>query len=275
MNENLDATNEQPEDVVVEEPFTPATPLLPRSRPWLALGMALAACWLCSGEASAESQPLDAQREAWSRTLEERPFGFADHYSGLLASLRQFSADAKVHVIFDPTHKSTLKFHFTHNDRELVRLKGHDQSAFATYDNLLYFAHYPTDSDGCKVAAYDLATGKQLWKTELHQPRPRGHSGYRNLVAMRLSGAGEIDGGSNGDAIIITGKESFCDYVEVLDRKTGASLAMKAYRQGFGASKPVSRGGFGGTNRFEAPRRRHSRVTLTSGEPDSRPVTAL
>lgn len=220
-------------------------------RPWQSF-MALAACLIFTGDAGAQSLPSDTQRDAWSRALEKRPFSFPDNYSGLLASLRQFSADAKVHVVFDPAKKWTLEFHFTRDQGEPLRLTGHDQSAFVTCENVLYFADYPPDSDGCNIAAYDLATGKLLWKTDLHQPRPKAHSGYRNLVAMRLSGAGEIKGGRDGDAIIVTGRESFCDYIEVLDRKTGASLAMKAYRQGFGRSNPGGVG-FGGTNGFKEP----------------------
>jgi hypothetical protein len=219
---------------------------------WLS-GVALYSCLLFGVDARAQSLPADAQREAWSQALKKQPYGFPDHYSGLLASLRQFSADAKVHVVFDPAKKWALEFHFARDQSEPLRLTGHDQSAFVTFENMLYFADYPPDSEGCNITAYDLATGKQLWKTALHQPRPMAHSGYRNLVAMRLSGAGEIKGGRDGDAIIVTGRESFCDYVEVLDRETGTSLAVKAYRQGFGA-KYSGGVGFGGTNGFEEPK---------------------
>ncbi len=54
---------------------------------------------------------------------------------------------------------------------------------------------------------------------------------------MRRSAKNEIESGVKGDAIIITGSESYCDYIEVLDAKTGKSLAIRNYRIGFGSTE--------------------------------------
>jgi hypothetical protein len=50
-----------------------------------------------------------------------------------------------------------------------------------------------------------------------------------------MSVQNEAVGEANAAAIIITGGESYCDYAEVLDSETGASLALKIYRVGFGS----------------------------------------
>jgi hypothetical protein len=58
------------------------------------------------------------------------------------------------------------------------------------------------------------------------------HTAYRNQVTMELSSFTEV--GKEGEgAIKITGRESYGDYIEVLDRATGKVLAHKIYRQGF------------------------------------------
>lgn len=190
---------------------------------------------------SVVADPLDmtSRRDAWRKVLDHRKFESPDQYSGLLASLRQFTADCKIHVIYDPKNKRTLEFKFIHDGREILSLRGHAHSAFTSFDNTLYLAKYPSASAGCTVLAYDLASGKKLWQTDLHHAKPHGHSAYANYVTIRMSHAGEIKDGIAGAAIVITGMESYCDYVEVLDRQAGTSLAIKNYRTGFGPPPPA------------------------------------
>ena len=62
------------------------------------------------------------------------------------------------------------------------------------------------------------------------------HSAYSNEVTMGLL---SLTGTENADEgiVSITGRESYGDYVEMLDQKTGRVLAHKVYREGFGKAK--------------------------------------
>ena len=184
---------------------------------------------------------MATRKAAWLKLLDGGQYRIPDNYSGLLRSLGNFSADVNIHIIFDPKNKHRMDFKFVRDGGEILTVRGHEHSAFTSSENTLYFAKYQRDSTGCTVMAYDLASGKQLWQTELHQSQPKGHSGYRNFASIRISSEGEARGEKKGAAIVITGKESYVDYVEVLDRQTGDSLAIKEYRVGFGslpAGKP-------------------------------------
>jgi hypothetical protein len=180
--------------------------------------------------------PLAAKKEAWQKTLERMPFRFSESDAGVLFSLSQYGGDCKVHMIYDPKERWRLTFRFERDGKEVLALHGHTGSVFRTVKNVLYFAHFPTASSGCTVAAYDLTTGKKLWETKLSAVGTPSHSAYSNHVTMGLSSLHDLD--KDGEGIVsITGRESFGDYIEILDRGSGKVLAHKVYRQGFGSSK--------------------------------------
>jgi hypothetical protein len=200
----------------------------------------------------AKGEVDERRKAAWQTYLDGRQFLFPEDYSALIWSLREFDGNAKVHIVYDPKDKGKIEYKFFRDGREVLSVQGHAISGYAAAGNDLYFTNYSTSAAGCSVVAYDLATGKKQWKTALHQAQPGGHSAYGNIVFIRLSRNGE-GGGPEGSAIIVTGKESYCDYIEVLDRKTGESLAIKNYRVGFGPpglqGGAVGVGGFGGEGR--------------------------
>jgi hypothetical protein len=160
--------------------------------------------------------------------------------------------------VYDPKNKWRIDYTFFRDHREILSIRGHDQSAYAAKGNDLYFAEYSPDAAGCTVIAYDLATGKEQWRSKLHQAQPQGHSGYGNLVSVRISSKGEGGEEAEDSAIVIVGNESYCDYTEVLDRETGESLAIKNYRVGFEPPAPlggvVGGGGFGGESNTKTKR---------------------
>lgn len=203
---------------------------------------------------TANPPELAERQEAWRNELEQRKFGWHDNYCGLVTSLQQFTADCEVHIIQRPRNfrpsSRCFEFRFVRDNREVVSLPGHFNSAFTSYQNNLFFAKYSTDTTGCTILAYDLTTGKKHWETNLRGPKPIGHSGYANRVTIRMSIAGEVKGESAGAAIVVNGAESYTDYIEVLDRQSGASLAVKNYRIGFG-QPPGSGGGFDMRGRHE------------------------
>ena len=194
------------------------------------LSIAMAATF--TAVAAAEPDRLKVRGEAWQKILEGGAFRFSESDASVLFALSQFGGSCQIHMIYDPA-KRGITFKFVQGDQELLTIQGHTESVFRTEQNVLYFAHFPTASSGCVVSAHDLATGKKFWETKLSAVGMPPHSAYSNKVTMGLSSLTGTESKDEG-IVSITGRESYGDYVEVLDRETGKVLAHKVYRQGFG-----------------------------------------
>ncbi len=90
-------------------------------------------------------------------------------------------------------------------------------TVFARSKDVLYIAEYFPITTGCEVVAVDLISGKQLWKTRLIGNSPDGHSKYENKVNIE----------TDGNIVIVNGKEDHGRYVEHLDIRTGKMLRNK------------------------------------------------
>jgi hypothetical protein len=183
---------------------------------------------------AAEDKPaFSARQEMWRAKLEGMQFDYPDDELGLLSSMAEFDGEGQLHIVYDPKKRRAIEYQVVRDGRVIIALHGHDDSRLLTFDNHLYFAANPSDSAGCAIESYNMETGKREWRTELHQEQPGSHSGYRNSVTMWVSGKEEAGDEPEGAAIVVMGSESYCDYVEVLDRQTGESLAVKNFRVGF------------------------------------------
>ncbi len=87
-------------------------------------------------------------------------------------------------------------------------------AALAVDDRRVYMAAYSRIASGCKVAAFDVASGEPLWTTALEGIGPIEHSKYHNRVQMRL-----VDGG-----LALYGHEA-SRFIELLDPETGGQLS--------------------------------------------------
>ncbi|HLW63986.1 MAG TPA: hypothetical protein VKS79_01625 [Gemmataceae bacterium] len=177
-----------------------------------------------------ERDPLKERKERWQQVLDRDPFRFSEERSGVVYSLSQYGGKCDIHIVRKAGVTFQLTFQFVRDGKELLALQGHTYSEFRTDKNVLYFAQFPPGDCGCTVSAYDLDTGKKLWSTALNAVGRVAHSAYQNQVMM---GLGQLHMEPDG-VVSITGKESYGDYLEILDRKTGAILAHKVYRQGYG-----------------------------------------
>jgi hypothetical protein len=173
---------------------------------------------------------LAQRKETWKKVLERDPFQFHEANVGVLYSLSQYGGDCEIHMIHYPKQPFRKTFKFIRDGKEILSLEGHTGSAFRTVGNTLYFAHVPLGTSGCTVSAHDLTTGKKLWETNLSAVGTPSHSKYSNEVTMGVATFFEHRKGEG--AISITGRESFGDYIEILDRQTGQVLGHKIYRQG-------------------------------------------
>jgi WD40 repeat protein len=183
--------------------------------------------------------PMAVRKKIWQEVLEEKKFHAPAVDRGLLYALSQFRGKCQIHMVYDPAgaKRYRLTFKFVRDGKEVLSLVGHEHSVFRESGNTLYFARFPTGAHGCKVTAHDLTNGKQLWETRLRAIDVRSHSAYSNRVALALDGVGDLKNGP--DVVVVTGRESFGDYMEVLDCKTGTALAHKIYRKGFAGTEAL------------------------------------
>jgi hypothetical protein len=151
-------------------------------------------------------------------------FSFRQEKANPFYCLSQFYANCEVHIVKKPERPGELRFRFVRAGKEILNLAGHPATVFSSDADTLFFAHFSDVSMGCTIAAYDLNDGSLRWKTELKGVNEElAHLGYVNKVTMGLSSR----------FVSITGQESYGDYVEILDRKTGALRAHKVYRKGY------------------------------------------
>ncbi len=97
--------------------------------------------------------------------------------------------------------------------------EGHLRTVFAVRDDVLYYADYHPSSSGCAVVAYDLRQHKQLWNTHLKGLGGVDHSKYHNAVHLGLEKY----------AVCVRGKESYGNYIEFVDLRTGKTVGHKVY----------------------------------------------
>jgi hypothetical protein len=175
---------------------------------------------------------LEQRREVLQANLNRamrNRFPFKDEEANVLYSLSQFQGKCQVHMITNPTKRGTLTFKFVRDGIERVAVQGHSGSVFRADEHTLFFAQFSPADCGCVVAAYDLDNGREIWRTELQAVGQVPHAAYSNKVNMYYW----HKAGREEEEISITGHESYGDYVEWLDRKTGKQLAHRVYRKGW------------------------------------------
>ena len=80
-------------------------------------------------------------------------------------------------------------------------------------DSILVVALYHNIATGCSVNAYDVKSGKLVWKGDVKQLMV-GHSKYYNVVHLTRF----------ENKLILEGNEAYGDYLQVLDLHTGKNL---------------------------------------------------
>ena len=102
--------------------------------------------------------------------------------------------------------------------KKVYQWRTHIEGAFVfSNSTLVYSTHHPNAS-GCHLIAVDLNTGKQLWASSLDGIGPVNHSQYQNQINLRI----------HQGQITVLGNESFGQYIEMVDLKTGQTKSNKA-----------------------------------------------
>ena len=93
--------------------------------------------------------------------------------------------------------------------------------AIAVDDDNLYRVVYPRSSCGGVAEAYRRSDGALLWKTQLKAIGPQAHFAYSNHIAITASSEG----------LVVEGHESFEEYYEVRDKKTGRLISSNVFEK--------------------------------------------
>jgi hypothetical protein len=170
----------------------------------------------------------DSAATGWQERIDKEPHStFDSDKGGILSSLCDYEGKCQIHMTYDPAKPEELRFRFVRNGKEILALEGHFHTVFRTDEEIMYFADFDWASDGCTLVAYDLKTGRCLWRTQLKAVGPFDHSLYRNHINMELAPG----------VICVRGYESGGDYIEIVDRKTGKTLAHRVFASAPPANK--------------------------------------
>jgi hypothetical protein len=178
------------------------------------LSLAVAAL-LAAGVAG--GAPLPA-REDYQKKADEAPWAWSDERATAEGAAKHLPAGYAVEVEKrDTWGEAVLR---VVKDGNVVHFfDGHLRTVFAVRDDVLYYADYHPSSSGCAVVAYDLRKQKQLWNTHLTGLGGVDHSKYHNAVNLDLEKY----------AVCVRGKESYGNYIEFVDLKTGKTVGHKVY----------------------------------------------
>jgi hypothetical protein len=212
--------------------------MLPRC---IACGIVVLASSLCHAE---EETQFKARADAWAKELAGREFAFGEQMAQLAYSLgthQDLEPKSEIHVVLRQERKSLFPanafLQIWRDGKKLVEADAHLGCSFQIFDGVLYLARSHVATMGCTMTACSMTDGSIVWTTDKLGIPPQSHSAYGNEAYITLSRPREVPGEERGDSIILRGRESYGDYMTVLDRRTGKILANRVFREGFGSDR--------------------------------------
>ena len=152
------------------------------------------------------------------KMLDRSGFHFQVNEASIMHSMSQVPHEYTFRMEHIPA-KNSVSYSIRKDDQERFRMEAHKYSVFRIQNDILYYSLGHYSSSGCEIVAYDLGKKTERWKVSVKGIGPVQHSAYRNIVTLDV----------NDDVVTIHGHESFGDYIECLDIKTGKRLAHRTY----------------------------------------------
>ncbi len=159
----------------------------------------------------------------YEKLVRETPWDWAGEHASLLYGVTQHLSDYTVEILCprrEETRWPPLVVRIFDGGKQVHSFTAHRETVFTRFGDVLYVAEPARSTTGCTVYAYDLKTGKELWRTRLQSRSNRPHSAYSNMVTVELFFS---------DALLVRGNESLLRYIEFVDLKTGKTLAKREY----------------------------------------------
>jgi hypothetical protein len=177
---------------------------------------ALAGLLLTAIAAGAAPEPaVDYQKQA-----DAAPWTWNDEQASLWHSFQAYQGDYQLEIIRPPNRFGEIKVRFSRDGREVYSWTGHYRTVFAVRGNVLYRTEFHPSASGCSLIAFDLAAGKELWKTNLKGLGPIAHTAYHNLVTLDMP---------RDDVLRVFGNEAAGRYVEYIDARSGKTIGHKVF----------------------------------------------
>jgi outer membrane protein assembly factor BamB len=159
----------------------------------------------------------------WKPVIKDRTFKFDEAARAWTNSVTA-AKESGVTIDFAPEQE---EFTFAKKDGPKFTVLGHAASAYVVRGDVLYFPDHHPKSNGCKLIAYDMTTGKKAWTQPLEGIGQVEHTKYRNRVVMSVEAHPTAKGAF---ALVVTGWESAGAYIEVRDLTTGNLMANKTFK---------------------------------------------
>jgi hypothetical protein len=157
----------------------------------------------------------------WQRKADAAEWKWSDHYASLFDSVERQLRGYEVHLVRLPNSgwagMSSFTVHVLDNGKEVCSFKAHSETPFTQIGDVLYVAKLSPIATGSSIVAYDLKARKRLWECDLRGNPPEDHSKYRHQINLD----------TDGDAVVVYGKETNGRYIEYVDRRTGRTLGHK------------------------------------------------
>ena len=173
----------------------------------------------CAAISEGAQKPID-----WNNYVKNAQFDWIDGRADLFYSLQSLPSGFTVQITYQSDNKYFFKITFMRDGDRLLEFTGHKGTALCVNGNVLYYTDFNRTSTGCALVAFDLAKKKQLWKTRLKGVGGISHSRYVNSVILHPPWRG---------GIIVKGRESFGDYIEIVDLGSGRSLVNRLFRKDY------------------------------------------
>jgi hypothetical protein len=170
---------------------------------------------------SCSALAAEPKRDAayYQKMLDKAQWIWNEHEAGIFYSCARSGSTHQIELIRPPGIVDELTIRFVKDGQTVAAWKGHTHSVFLEKDDILVYALFNTNTQGCTLVAVDLSSGAKLWRTELKAIPKAAHSGYINYINMHIQ----------DDVVFVRGKEGFGNYEEVVDFKTGKELAYRLY----------------------------------------------
>jgi hypothetical protein len=162
----------------------------------------------------------DRQRHALlpaQAVAENTEWSWSDDRANPEYSAEHLGDGYKAEISPTPADPHSVTIRLIHGGAGAYSWKGHGASVFVQRGDVLYYADFSPNSNGCALVAVDLRGGRQLWKTNLWGIGSRSHSQYLNLINMAL----------DGKYVVVYGNEMFGRYIELVDAATGRTAGHR------------------------------------------------
>ena len=164
--------------------------------------------------------PRDETSARYQQKAEASQWRWSEHEAKLLYSVRHQLKGYQVQVVRSENNQDAWEpftVRILDKGQELYSFRAHDETVFTQLGNTVFVTDFSPIATGCRVIAYDLKAGKQLWKCSLKGNPPERHSKYRHQVTITV----------DDDAVLVYGNESNGRYIEYVDAKTGKTIGHK------------------------------------------------